>query len=74
MAADSTFTANTEMRIQALETGMNKITQLLRNLVNLDQFNKLNVIRQQQYVALDTRLQSAEALLSSIESSLDEIL
>lgn len=74
MAIDPNFTADVEIRLLKIEEGLTDIWRLLRMVMNREQFNRLNVIRQTEMTKLNERLTTAESDVSDLESKYDGVL
>ena len=74
MPIDPEFTADVEIRLLKIEEGLNDIWRMLRTVMNREQFNRLNVIRQTEMTKLETRLTDAEASVSDLESKYNDLL
>lgn len=71
---DPEFTADVEIRLLKIEEGLDDIWRMLRTVMNREQFNRLNVIRQTEMTKLETRLTDAEASVSDLESKYNDLL
>jgi hypothetical protein len=74
MAIDSTFTADTEARLIKIEDALSRIWQLLYYTMNKEQFNRLNAIRQNDFILILARLDALETRVASLETSYDLLL
>ena len=74
MAIDPTFTPSTEIRLLNIETVLSDIWRLLQNVVNKEQFNRLNVLRQQELNSFLSRLTLVEARVTVLESEYNSLL
>ena len=74
MTIDATFTANTEIRLLKIEEGLNDIWKMLRMVMNREQFNRLNIIRQTEMEKYEERLNAAETDLADLEQKYNDLL
>lgn len=74
MTIDDNFTADTEIRLLKIEEGLNDIWRLLKMVVNRDQFNRLNIIRQTEMTKLEGRLDDAETDVTDLEQKYNDLL
>lgn len=74
MAIDPDFTADVEIRLLKIEEGLNDIWRMMRMVLNTEQFNRLNIIRQTEMENLDTRLTTAESDLDDLETKYNDLL
>jgi len=71
---DPNFTADVEIRLLKIEEGLDDIWRMLRTVMNKEQFNRLNVIRQTEMTKLDTRLTTDEADVVDLEGKYNDLL
>ena len=74
MAIDPTYTADTERRLQAIESALADVWRLMQYVINKEQFNRLNLAIQQSIDLIDTRLTAAETSLAALEVKYDNKL
>ncbi len=74
MAIDPLFTADTEIRLLKIEEGLTDIWRMLRTVMNTEQFNRLNIIRQAEMDKLETRLSANETDVTDLESKYNDLL
>jgi len=74
MPIDPTYTADTEIRLMRIENALSDIWRMMRSVINTEQFNRLNVINQQNLDRIDTRVDTAETDLRTLEGQYDDLL
>jgi polyhydroxyalkanoate synthesis regulator phasin len=74
MTIDPTFTANTEIRLQDMEKALADIWRLLQNVVNKDQFNRLNILRQREMTSFMTRVSNLESRVETLENEYNSLI
>jgi len=68
------FNASTEARLSEIEESLSDIWRLLRSVMNREQFNRLNIIRQTEMTKLSTRLDDAETTLTDLHQKYNDLL
>jgi len=68
------FNASTEARLSEIEESLSDIWRLLRSIMNREQFNRLNIIRQTEMTKLSTRLDDAETTLTDLHQKYNDLL
>lgn len=63
-----------EIRILQIEIAMSTVWSLLSNVVNKDQFNRLNVLRQKEIELLTTRVETLEDQVSALQDAYNNLL
>jgi len=74
MPVDPNFTADTEIRLLKIEEGLDDIWRMLRTVMNREQFNRLNIIRQNEMTRYEERLDTAETDLTDLEEKYNDLL
>lgn len=74
MTIDPNFTADVEIRLLKIEDALTDIWKMLRTVMNREQFNRLNVIRQTEMIKLETRLDTTETDVTDLESKYNDLL
>jgi len=74
MAIDPNFTADVEIRLLNIETALDDLWRMMRAVINKEQFNRLNVIRQTEMDTLDTRLDAVEERADTLEAGFNNLL
>lgn len=76
MAAEynDVYTKAVEVRIKAIENALDQIWYLLQNSIPIEQFNRINVIRQQQINQINTRITTLTSDVEDLESTVDGLL
>ncbi len=73
MTIDPTFTADTEVRLLKIEEALTELWGMLRMVMNREQFNRLNVIRQAEMTQLSERLDTAETDVATLKSRYNDL-
>jgi len=68
-----TWTDNEEIRLSAIEDGLTAIWKLLENVVNKDQFNRLNMIRQKEMANLADRITAVASDVADLQSDIEAL-
>jgi polyhydroxyalkanoate synthesis regulator phasin len=74
MAYDPTFTANTELRLQAIEEALDQLWVVIQNTISKEQFNRLNVVRQKQVVNLQDRITALTTTLTDLQDTVNGLI
>jgi polyhydroxyalkanoate synthesis regulator phasin len=74
MTVDTNFTTDTELRLIKIEEALTDFWRMLTFVVNKEQFNRLNVIRQKEMELLESRLDVVEADVADLESKYNDLL
>ncbi len=71
---NDTFTREVEVRIKAIEEALDQIWHMLQNSIPTEQFNRINVIRQNQINALSSRITTLTSDITDLESRVEGLL
>ena len=74
MTIDPEFTSDVEARLLRIEEALTDAFRLLQNVMNKEQFNRLNIIRQTEMTKLDTRLDDAETDIADLDEKYNGLL
>ena len=71
---DPTYTTNTKLRLEAIEDALTKIWDLLQYVVNKEQMNRLQVIRQKELAIIQSRLEALATNYNDLASKYSDLL
>jgi polyhydroxyalkanoate synthesis regulator phasin len=71
---DPQFTPDVEIRLLKIEEALTDLWQMMRFVLNKEQFNRLNVIRQKEMALLETRLDTVETDITDLETKYNDLL
>lgn len=74
MTVDPNFTADVEIRLLKIEEGLSDIWRMLKMVMNREQYNRLNIIRQTEMTKLEDRLDDAETDVTDLEQKYNDLL
>ena len=63
-----------EIRLLQVEIAMSTVWSLLSNVINREQFNRLNVLRQKEIELLTTRVTTLENQVSQLQTAYNNLL
>lgn len=66
--------AEVEIRLLQVEIALSTVWSLLSNVINKEQFNRLNVLRQKEIELLTTRIETLESQVSQLQTAYNNLL
>jgi polyhydroxyalkanoate synthesis regulator phasin len=63
-----------EIRLLQVEIAMSTVWSLLSNVINREQFNRLNVLRQKEIELLTTRVETLESQVAQLQVAYNNLL
>lgn len=63
-----------QVRLLKLEIAVSQIWTLLASVINKEQFNRLNVIRQKEITLLEARLDAVETQVNTLQDAYNNLL
>lgn len=63
-----------QVRLLKLEIAVSQVWTLLASVINKEQFNRLNVIRQKEITLLEARLDAIETQVNTLQDAYNNLL